>query len=83
MKFKVAQEAPYPVAGTNTGNVLEMIILKITYTNSGVLTTSVLDKQNSNKELVEAGKYLNDFGSGNSSQALQLLKTAARYQLQF
>ena len=65
----------YPVAGTNTGNVLENDYFKITYTNSGVLT-SVLDKQNSNKELVEAGKYLNDFGSGNSSTGTAVVENS-------
>ncbi len=56
----------FPDAGSNAGNVLESDLFKITYTNAGVLT-SVIDKNNSNKELVKPGAFLNDLGSGNAN----------------
>jgi alpha-mannosidase len=55
----------FPVAGTNTGNVIENDFFRIVYTNQGVLT-SIIDKQNGNRELVTLtnGKYINDLGTG-------------------
>ncbi len=56
----------FPNVGTNNSNILESDLFRITYTNAGVLT-SVIDKSNSNKELVKIGAFLNDLGSGNNN----------------
>lgn len=54
----------FPPAGTDNGSyVIENDFFTVTYTLQGVIT-SIIDKQNANKQLVETGKYLNDLGSG-------------------
>ena len=55
-------------AGSNTGNVVENIFFRITYTNQGVLT-SIIDKTNGNRQLVSLtnGKYVNDLGTGSDN----------------
>lgn len=65
------QEGPgtiFTEAGNNSGNTVETSFFKITYTNQGVLT-SIIDKQNSNREIVTVtdGKYINDLGTGLSN----------------
>lgn len=58
----------FPPAGTNTGNIVENVFFKVTYTNQGVLT-SILDKQNSNRQIVllTNGNYINDLGTGTAN----------------
>jgi alpha-mannosidase len=58
----------FPLAGNNSGNIVENDFFKITYTNQGVLT-NIFDKQNGNKEIavVTNGKYINDLGTGLSN----------------
>ncbi|MGG9964308.1 T9SS type A sorting domain-containing protein [Ferruginibacter sp. SUN106] len=61
----------FPASWYTTGvngsfKFVESDSFKVTYTNQGVIT-SLIDKHNGNKELVAAGGFLNDFGTGNSN----------------
>ncbi|MDP4275362.1 MAG: T9SS type A sorting domain-containing protein, partial [Bacteroidota bacterium] len=65
--FEIRDGAPQSStnAATLSGNIIENPFFRIQLTNQGVIT-SMLDKQNGNRECVKVsnGKYVNDLGSG-------------------
>ena len=48
---------------------------KITYTNQGVIT-SIIDKNNGNREMVATGGFVNDLGSGNSNTGTSVIESS-------
>jgi alpha-mannosidase len=65
----------FPNAGITSANIVENNFFKITYTNQGVLT-SIIDKQNANKEIVSLtdGKYVNDLGTGTDNSGTSTIE---------
>lgn len=65
----------FPNVGTIvSANTIQSDSFRITYTNSGVLT-SVIDRRNGDRELVKAGKYINDLGAGNNPSGTSFVES--------
>lgn len=65
----------YTTGVNGSYNFIETDSFKVTYTNQGVIT-SIIDKQNGNREVVASGGFLNDLGSGNANVGTASIENA-------
>ncbi len=75
--YEIQNTAPTAFTNTDpaaTATTIENTYFKVVCTNAGVIT-SLIDKQNGNKELVASGKYINDFGSGALNNGSSLVES--------